>query len=222
MEPDPQPKGNFFTNNFNRLKNFLGFGDDSQEKPDKNSNSSSKSIKPASHPETGSGFTISGTKDQNNRPLVFSEPAAEQFAAAMKACMDLASFVASSGRSQENDAIGGHPESHHLYGEAVDINGKGYEWLKANGRQYGWQYVYNHNPNSAHFKYVIQSRIYTNLSSPNSKYAKGNSLNGHVEEGSREGRAEEEAKKRERSGLQKHLQVISLLPHLDLLKKEWV
>ena len=203
----PQPKGNFFTNNFNRLKNFLGFGDDSQEKPDKNSNSSSKSIKPASHPETGSGFTISGTKDQNNRPLVFSEPAAEQFAAAMKASgMDLASFVASSGRSQEkNDAIGGHPESHHLYGEAVDINGKGYEWLKANGRQYGWQYVYNHNPNSAHFKYVGPKAGSTPiLAAPNSKYAGGNSLNGHVGEGSREGsRAEEEAKKKERSAFAK-------------------
>ena len=108
--------------------------------------------------------------------------------------MDLASFVASSGRSQEkNDAIGGHPESHHLYGEAVDINGKGYEWLKANGRQYGWQYVYNHNPNSAHFKYVGPKAGSTPiLAAPNSKYSGGNSLNGHVGEGSREGsRAED-------------------------------
>ena len=204
----PQGGGNFFTNNFRRLKNFLGFGDDSQERPTTKSNkNASGTIKPATHPETGSGFTIEGTKDQSNRPIVLSEPAAEQFAAAMKASgMDLASFVASSGRSRaKNESIGGHPESHHLYGEALDINGEGYQWLKANGRQYGWQYVYNHNAESAHFKYVGPKAGSTPiLAAPNSTYAGGNSLNGHVGEGSREGsRAEEEAKKKERSAFAK-------------------
>ena len=204
----PQGGGNFFTNNFRRLKNFLGFGDDSQERPTTKSNkNASGTIKPATHPETGSGFTIEGTKDQSNRPIVLSEPAAEQFAAAMKASgMDLASFVASSGRSRaKNTAIGGHPESHHLFGEALDINGEGYQWLKANGRQYGWEYVYNHNAESAHFKYVGPKAGSTPiLAAPNSTYAGGNSLNGHVGEGSREGsRAEEEAKKKERSAFAK-------------------
>tara|TARA_B100001113_G_scaffold37331_1_gene26528 strand:- start:1868 stop:4483 length:2616 start_codon:yes stop_codon:yes gene_type:complete len=187
----PQGGGNFFTNNFRRLKNFLGFGDDSQEKPTTSSSrNASGTIKPASHPETGSGFTIEGTRDQSNRPIVLSEPAAEQFAAAIKASgMDLASYVASSGRSRaKNSSIGGHPESHHLFGEALDINGEGYQWLKANGRRFGWEYVYNHNAGSAHFKYVGPKAGSTPiLAAPGDNAAGGNSLHGHVGEGSREG-----------------------------------
>ena len=69
--------------------------------------------------------------------------------------MNLGSYVASSGRSEEkNTAIGGHPNSHHMYGEALDMNGEGYEWMRENGHKFGWQYVYNHGPGSAHFKYV--------------------------------------------------------------------
>mgnify|MGYP001289836813 CR=1 FL=1 len=187
----PRGGGNFFTNNFSRLKNFLGFGADSQEKPTTSSSkNASGTIKPASHPETGSGFTIEGTRDQSNRPIVLSEPAAQQFAAAMKASgMDLASYVASSGRSRaKNSAIGGHPESHHLFGEALDINGEGYQWLKANGRRFGWEYVYNHNAGSAHFKYVGPKAGSTPiLAAPGDNAAGGNSLHGHVGEGSREG-----------------------------------
>ena len=109
-----------------------------------------------SHPETGAGFGIEGQKDQSGRPLAFSQPAAEQFAKALKdSGMDLGSHIASSGRSDaKNKAIGGHPNSHHMYGEAIDMNGAGYEWLKKNGSKYGWRYVYNHGPGSAHFKYV--------------------------------------------------------------------
>ena len=199
----PQGGGNFFTNNFRRLKNFLGFGDDSQERPTTKSNkNASGTIKPATHPETGSGFTIEGTKDQSNRPIVLSEPAAEQFAAAMKASgMDLASFVASSGRSRaKNTAIGGHPESHHLFGEALDINGEGYQWLKATGRQYGWEYVYNHNAESAHFKYVGPKAGTTPiLAAPSSPYQGGNSLNGHVGEGQQESQRSEDQAKKDRS-----------------------
>ena len=110
----------------------------------------------ADHPETGSGYGIAGQVDQNGRPLVFSQPAASAFAGALKESgMNLGSYVASSGRSQEkNTAIGGHQNSHHMYGEALDMNGEGYEWMRENGHKFGWQYVYNHGPGSAHFKYV--------------------------------------------------------------------
>ena len=110
----------------------------------------------ADHPETGSGYGIAGQVDQNGRPLVFSQPAASAFAGALKESgMNLGSYVASSGRSQEkNTAIGGHENSHHMYGEALDMNGEGYEWMRENGHKFGWQYVYNHGPGSAHFKYV--------------------------------------------------------------------
>ena len=103
--------------------------------------------------------------------------------------LTFSSFVASSGRSKaKNTDEGGHPGSHHLYGEAVDMNGEGYQWMKANGKRYGWQYVYNHNPDSAHFKYVgAKAGTTPILSEPGKDYAGGNSLHGHIGEGAREG-----------------------------------
>ena len=183
--------GNIFSNFMGGVKSFFGFGDKSESNNKKTKTQNKvKAVKPASHPDTGSGFTVAGTRDQSGRPLVFSQPAAQQFAAAMKdSGIDLASFVASSGRSKaKNTKEGGHPESHHLYGEAVDINGEGYQWLKANGKRFGWQYVYNHNPDSAHFKYVGAKAGSTPiLSEPGKDYASGNSLEGHIGEGDREG-----------------------------------
>ena len=158
-----------------------------------------KAVVPASHPYTGSGFTVSGTRDQSGRPLVFSQPAAQMFASAMRdSGIDLGSFVGSSGRSKsKNSEIGGDPNSHHLYGEALDINGEGYQWMKANGKRYGWQYVYNHNPDSAHFKYVgAKAGTTPILSEAGKNYAGGNSLEGHIGEGAREGARSDDAKKK--------------------------
>ena len=180
--------GNIFSKFMGGIKSIFGKTDES-DKTTKTQNKV-KAVKPASHPDTGSGYTIAGTKDQSGRPLVFSQPAAQMFAAAMKdSGIDLASFVASSGRSKaKNTEEGGHPGSHHLYGEAVDINGEGYQWLKANGKRFGWQYVYNHNPDSAHFKYVgAKAGTTPILSEPGKDYAGGNSLHGHIGEGAREG-----------------------------------
>ena len=193
--------GNIFSNFMGGVKSFFGFGDKSESNNKKTKTQNKvKAVKPASHPDTGSGYTVAGTRDQSGRPLVFSQPAAQQFAAAMKdSGIDLASFVASSGRSKaKNTKEGGHPESHHLYGEAVDINGEGYQWLKANGKRFGWQYVYNHNPDSAHFKYVgAKAGTTPILSEAGKEYAGGNSLEGHVGEGSREGSHGDDAKKKQ-------------------------
>ena len=193
--------GNIFSNFMGGVKSFFGFGaqTDKSNKKTKTQNKV-KAIKPASHPDTGSGFTVAGTRDQSGRPLVFSEPAAQMFAAAMRdSGIDLGSFVASSGRSKaKNKEIGGDPESYHLYGEALDINGEGYQWLKANGKRFGWQYVYNHNPDSAHFKYVgAKSGTTPILSEAGKEYAGGNSLEGHIGEGSREGSHGDGAKKKQ-------------------------
>ena len=181
-------RGNVLSNFMGGVKSIFGLTDKS-DKTTKTQNKV-KAVKPASHPDTGSGFTVAGTRDQSNRPLVFSEPAAQMFSAAMRdSGIDLGSFVASSGRSKaKNSEIGGDPNSHHLYGEALDINGEGYQWLKANGKRYGWQYVYNHNPDSAHFKYVGSKAGTTPiLSEAGKEYAGGNSLQGHIGEGDREG-----------------------------------
>ena len=193
--------GNIFSNFMGGVKSFFGFGDKSESNNKKTKTQNKvKAVKPASHPDTGSGFTVAGTRDQSGRPLVFSQPAAQMFAAAMKdSGIDLGSFVASSGRSKaKNSEIGGDPNSHHLYGEALDINGEGYQWLKANGKRFGWQYVYNHNPDSAHFKYVgAKSGTTPILSEAGKEYAGGNSLEGHIGEGSREGSHGEDAKKKQ-------------------------
>jgi len=193
--------GNIFSNFVGGVKSFFGFGDKSESNNKKTKTQNKvKAVKPASHPDTGSGFTVAGTRDQSGRPLVFSQPAAQMFAAAMKdSGIDLGSFVASSGRSKaKNSEIGGDPNSHHLYGEALDINGEGYQWLKANGKRYGWQYVYNHNPDSAHFKYVgAKAGTTPILSEAGKEYAGGNSLEGHIGEGSREGSHGEDAKKKQ-------------------------
>ena len=36
------------------------------------------------------------------------------------------------------------------------MNGEGYEWMRENGRKFGWQYVYNHGPGSAHSNMLDQ------------------------------------------------------------------
>jgi hypothetical protein len=145
--------------------------DDGRESSSETVNGSAKVV-PASHPETGSGYTVQGQVDQNGRPVVFSNPAAQQFAKAVEdSGMNLGQYVASSGRSEAKNASlkGADPNSHHMYGEALDMNGAGYEWMKENGSKYGWRYVYNHGPGSAHFKYVGPGAGSTpKLSSPGS------------------------------------------------------
>ena len=113
-------------------------------------------VVPTSHKETGSGWGIEGVTDAHGRPLVFSQPAAQQFAAMMAASngMVKGSDVASSGRSKtQNAAVDGHKNSVHLYGEGVDISGSSNTWMKNNASRFGWDYGYSHGSGSGHYDF---------------------------------------------------------------------
>ena len=107
----------------------------------------------ASHPATGSGYSIG--KDYKGRPAVFSKAAAE---ALMKAIADSngvvkASDITSSKRSAEHNAkVGGVPRSNHLSGNAVDIHGTSKVWLKEHGPKYGWHNL-NYSGHDGHFDF---------------------------------------------------------------------
>ena len=95
----------------------------------------------ASHPETGRGFTIPGSKDANGRPVILSQGAANSFAAMMRDSRGQvrASDIASAQRSpSKNQAVGGVAGSEHLDGNAMDIHGSSIAWIRKNGAKYGW------------------------------------------------------------------------------------
>jgi hypothetical protein len=95
----------------------------------------------ASHPDTGSGWTIPGAKDAHGRPPIFSKGGAEAFARMMKDSKGVVkpSDIASSQRSPaKNAAVGGVPGSKHLKGNAMDIHGASQTWIRKHGKKYGW------------------------------------------------------------------------------------
>lgn len=115
----------------------------------------------ASHPDTGSGFGIQGLKDRYGRPAVFSQFAASAFAKMMVDSGGIVkgSDIASSGRSKiKNVSLkGADPNSHHLYGEAVDIHGDSKQWMIENASKYGWEWSGDYGgSHDGHFKYVGQ------------------------------------------------------------------
>ena len=94
----------------------------------------------ANHPDTGEGWSVG--KDSYGRPSVLSKPAGEAFLKAMAASKGQVktSDITSSTRSPaKNKAVGGVPNSNHLYGNALDIHGTSKVWLKENGPKYGWK-----------------------------------------------------------------------------------
>ena len=109
--------------------------------------------------ETGKGYNPSGFKDYKGRPVVLSQSAADSFAAMVSDSGGKikGSDIASSQRSPEKNRSlpGSSPNSSHLYGEALDLSGPSAEWLKQNGRKYGWIFGYYHGGSggSAHFNY---------------------------------------------------------------------
>ena len=108
----------------------------------------------ADHPDTGSGWSV-GT-DSHGRPSVFTKEAATALAKAIKASNGAVktSDITSSKRSvAKNRAVGGVPNSNHLYGNAVDIHGTSKAWLKANGMDYGWKNLV-YSGHDGHFDFV--------------------------------------------------------------------
>ena len=86
------------------------------------------------------------------------------------------SDVTSSGRSrQKNKSISGaHPNSHHLYGEGLDVSGSTAVWMRKHGEKYGWKFVYATGGGGAHFKYVGPGAGQTSiLGKPGSDATKG-------------------------------------------------
>ena len=103
----------------------------------------------ANHPETGSGYTVAGVTDAQGRPVVLSKAGAEAFGKMIQDSNGAVkgSDVASSQRSPaKNKAVGGAPNSRHMNGTALDIHGTSNEWIRKNGKKYGW--VINDYPGS--------------------------------------------------------------------------
>lgn len=95
----------------------------------------------ASHPETGTGYTIPGMRDANGRPVVMSQAAANSFAAMVRDSggQVRAGDIASAQRTEaKNRAVGGVGGSEHLGGNAMDIHGSSITWIRKNGARYGW------------------------------------------------------------------------------------
>ncbi|MFZ9740421.1 MAG: peptidoglycan DD-metalloendopeptidase family protein [Candidatus Nanopelagicaceae bacterium] len=113
-------------------------------------------VTPASHPQTGSGFTIKGVTDGNGRPLILSKGGIKAFGEMMQDSKGAVkgSDVASGKRSPaHNKKVGGVPNSNHLGGNALDIHGTSEPWMRRKGKAYGW--IVNDYPGShgGHFDY---------------------------------------------------------------------
>ena len=115
----------FFKNKGNKqLQEAFDEENEFQDSSTKTSSSSEDSDKPdpdvvpATHPDTGSGYTVKGLLDYQGRPVVLSKAGATAFARMVRDSMGVVkgSDVHSSQRSKEkNDKEGGATNSHHLY-----------------------------------------------------------------------------------------------------------
>lgn len=129
---------------------LIGKGNDTEEKGDGPPKSlggivpqmaSGGQVISTSHPDTGSGYTVQGLNDSYGRPAVFSRGGAAAFGKMMQDSNGIVkgSDIASSKRSvSKNAAVGGVPNSNHLYGNALDIHGGSQTWMRSHGRKYGW------------------------------------------------------------------------------------
>ena len=109
-----------------------------------------------SHPDTGGGYSVEGLSDQQGRPAVFSRGAAEAFGKMMTDSKGVVkgSDIASSQRSKsKNAAVGGVPNSNHLFGNALDIHGRSQTWMRTHGPKYGWMVHDYAGSHGGHFNY---------------------------------------------------------------------
>ena len=122
--------------------------------PDWGAPTPKSSLVEASHPDTGTGWSVG--KDAHNRPAVFSKSAAEALLQAIKDSNGAvkASDITSSTRTPaKNAAVKGAPNSNHLHGNAVDIHGTSKSWLKQNGMKYGWKHLV-YSGHDGHFDFI--------------------------------------------------------------------
>jgi muramidase (phage lysozyme) len=120
------------------------------------SSGTDKNVQSISHPDTGSGYTIAGVKDEQGRPAVFSQKAADAFGKMMSDSKGVVkgSDIASSQRSpKKNKDVEGAPNSNHLYGNALDIHGSSQTWMRANGKKYGWNINDYRGSHGGHFDF---------------------------------------------------------------------
>ena len=120
------------------------------------SSGTDKNVQSISHPDTGSGYTIAGVKDEQGRPAVFSQKAADAFGRMMSDSKGVVkgSDIASSQRSpKKNKDVEGDPNSNHLYGNALDIHGSSQTWMRANGKKYGWNINDYDGSHGGHFDF---------------------------------------------------------------------
>jgi len=113
-------------------------------------------VVPVSHADTGSGYTVQGVRDSYGRPAVFSRGGATAFGKMIQDSNGIVkgSDIASSKRSvSKNAAVGGVPNSNHLYGNALDIHGGSQTWMRSHGRKYGWVVQDYSGSHGGHFNY---------------------------------------------------------------------
>lgn len=117
----------------------------------------SENVITASHPDTGSGYTVRGQTDASGRPIVFSKEGALAFEQMMVDSGGIVkgSDITSSQRSRtKNDSLpGAATNSRHLTGTAMDIHGESKDWILQNGSKYGWN-IHNYTgSHGGHFLY---------------------------------------------------------------------
>jgi len=117
---------------------------------------------PGSHPDTGSGWTISGQTDESGRPIIFSKEAAFAFAKMIEDSKGVVTgkHIASSQRSKaKNDSLrGAAKNSLHLSGLAIDIHHASGSWIRKNGSKYGWVANDYSGTHGGHFEFKSKGR----------------------------------------------------------------
>ena len=143
--------GNLDRLNFGQMPRFQSGG---VVIPDWGAPTPQSSLTKASHPDTGTGWSVGN--DAYNRPAVFSKPAAEAFMKVMKESNGIVNpkdIYSSTRTPEKNAAENGAVNSNHLHGNAVDIHGASKVWLKESGTKYGWKNL-NYGGHDGHFDFL--------------------------------------------------------------------
>jgi hypothetical protein len=125
--------------------------------------------------------TVPGILDQKGRPVQFAKPAAEAFSEMMNVAKSqgnsfIGSDITSTYRTpQYNAKINGAPGSLHTKGLAIDVHGNTGQWIRRNGRSYGWVPHDYEGTHGGHYEFIGRigrisstrvSQTQSNLTSP--------------------------------------------------------